>query len=395
MSLDISSSFFIIPIIEQDRYKTAFWINEKSFEFCNLVMGLKSSPYHLNVFIEKAFSQDVYNDLFPQLTPEEQKVIPKSFTEFLRSYFDDKFVFADNYVTLYACLKMVLLAARAAKIKYSIEKSSFFTTKIKILGYSFDTKDVYLTMDKLKASGFLNTKKPASLYELHSRLAAFQYQSAFLPYIKHILYPLHFLLRKKEFSWGPIEDLSWQLAKQIATLNLRLTIPEPDDDLVMTSDASKVAAAACLFRVRNNSLQLVSVTSKYFSTVDLNKHSYMLEAISLAYGLKTFAPYILNCQGKIKIFTDAKALIYAKRQSTHSILLNSTINYLSNIVSLVNVELYHLPGTVNVLADILSRAIADNLNCNLAKEHPISKQWAAVLPPLPENFGVDNKTLYK
>ncbi len=63
----------------------------------------------------------------------------------------------------------------------------------------------------------------------------------------------------------------------------------------------------------------------------------MLEAISLAYGLKTFAPYILNCQGKVKIFTDAKALIYAKRQSTHSILLNSTINYLSNIVSLVNV----------------------------------------------------------
>ncbi len=252
------------------------------------------------------------------------------FDHYLRSYFDDKFIFADNYESLYVCFKMVLMAARKAKIKYSIEKSSFFTTKLKILGYSFDTKDEHLTMDKLKASGFLNTKKPSSLYELQSRLAAFQYQSSFLPYIKHILYPLHFLLRKKEFTWGPIEELSWQLAKQLATLNLRLTIPDPEDDLVLTSDASKIAAAACLFRVKNNKLQLVSVTSKYFSTVDLNKHSYMLEAISLAYGLKTFAPYILNCQGKVKIFTDAKALIYAKRQSTHSILLNSTINYLSN-----------------------------------------------------------------
>ena len=58
-------------------------------------------------------------------------------------------------------------------------------------------------------------------------------------------------------------------------------------------------------------------------------------------------------------------------------------------------ELYHLPGAVNVLADVLSRAIADNLNNKMPKEHPISKQWAKVLPPIPENFGVDHGTLYK
>ena len=182
VSLDISSSFFIIPIAEEDRYKTAFWVNNLAFEFANLVMGLKSSPYHLNKFIEKAFSQEVHNELLKQLPADQQKLVPPSFEHYLRSYFDDKFIFADTYESLYVCFKMVLMAARKAKIKYSIEKSSFFTTKLKILGYSFDTKDVHLTMDKLKASGFLNTKKPSSLYELHSRLAAFQYQSSFLPY---------------------------------------------------------------------------------------------------------------------------------------------------------------------------------------------------------------------
>lgn len=121
----------------------------------------------------------------------------------------------------------------------------------------------------------------------------------------------------------------------------------------------------------------------------------MLEAISLAYALKVFSPYLLNCQGTIKIFTDAKGLIYAKRMSTHSILLNNTLNYLTNFVSLLNVELYHLPGSVNVLADILSRAISDNLNCNLPKEHPISKQWAKVIPPISETFSVTKDTLYK
>jgi dUTPase len=50
---------------------------------------------------------------------------------------------------------------------------------------------------------------------------------------------------------------------------------------------------------------------------------------------------------------------------------------------------------VNVLADVLSRAIADNLNNKMPKEHPISKQWAKVLSPIPENFGVSHNILYK
>ena len=204
-----------------------------------------------------------------------------------------------------------------------------------------------------------------------------------------------FLLRKKAFSWGPIEETSWQLAKQLASLNICLTIPDPSDNLVLTTDASKVAVAACLFRERNNQLELVAVSSKYFATTDLNKSSYMLEAISLAYAFKIFAPYILNCTAKIKVFTDAKSLIFLKRNATHTILLNSTLQYLINFVSLVNVELYHLPGNVNVLADVLSRAIADNLNCNLTKEHPLSRQWAKVLPPIPEKFSISHETLYK
>jgi hypothetical protein len=76
-------------------------------------------------------------------------------------------------------------------------------------------------------------------------------------------------------------------------------------------------------------------------------------------------------------------------------MLNSTLNYLTNLVSLVNVDLYHLPGSVFVLADVLSRAICENLQCSLPKEHPLSKQWAKVLRPIPEKFMVDHETLFK
>jgi len=395
VSLDISSSFFIIPIRPEDRYKTAFWVNENSFEFNACVMGLKSSPYHLNKFLALAYSPEAYKIAFEELSEEEKKLVPEKFEDFIKNYFDDFFVYASNYDILYACLKLVLIASRRAKIKFSIEKSVFFTTTFKILGYQFDTSQTILAMDKLKASALINMKKPSSLYELHSRLASFQYQSHFLPFLKHIIYPLHFLLRKKDFNWGPIEEQSWQQAKALVSMSLKLTIPDPEDELVLTTDASKIAASACLFRVKDGQLQIVSVSSKYFSTADLNKNSYTLESISLAYALKVFAPYLLNCVNKIKIFTDAKSLIYAKRMSTHSILMNNTLNYLTNFVSLLDVELYHIPGSVNVLADVLSRAVADNLNCSLPREHPLSRTWAKHLPPLPENLTATRDVLYK
>jgi dUTPase len=358
-------------------------------------MGLKSSPYHLKMFMNIVFSQEQFDKLKEQLSQAERDMLPSGFTEIVISYFDDCFVFADTYEQLLVCFKLCLMAARQAKIKFSIEKTTFFTTKIKVLGYSFDTKDALLTMDRLKSSAISNMKKPSSLFELHSRLCAFQYQSMFLPYLKHILYPLHYMLRKREWHWGQVEEEAWTIAKQLSALGLKLTIPDAADDLVLTTDASKVAASACLFRVKDNKLDLVAVNSKYFNVTDLNKCSYVLESIALAYGLKVFASYILNCEGKIRVFTDARSLIYCKRNSTHSILLNSTLNYLTNFVTLTNMEIYHLPGDVNILADVMSRAIADNLNCALNREHPISKQWAKEIPPIPDNFSVDRDTLFK
>lgn len=62
---------------------------------------------------------------------------------------------------------------------------------------------------------------------------------------------------------------------------------------------------------------------------------------------------------------------------------------------MANIEIYHVPGEMNICADLLSRAISENLNCALQRDHPISKKWAKHLPPIRDNFSVDNETLFK
>jgi dUTPase len=394
ISLKISSSS-MIPIKKEDRYKTAFWVNQDSYEFNNLIPDLKITNYHINIFMSIAFSQDVFDKIKATLEKHEQELLPDSFTKMLCTYFNNIYLYSNTYEELYVALKVLLIAATEAKIKFDCKNSKFFTTNVTLMGYELNTSKVQLTMDKLKSSGILNTKKPSSLNELHSRLASFQYQSKFLPYLQHILYPLNFLLLKKVFTWGPVEERAWTTAKALSALDLRLSIPNPEDELVLTTDASKIAVAGCLFRVHNGKLELIATHSKYLNQSDLGKCSYVLESISLAYALKAFSAYLFNCQARIKIFTDAKSLIYSKRMSNHSTLLNSTLNYISNFVSLLPVEIFHIPGSINLLADVLSRAINDNLNCSVPKEHPISRKWAQVLPPLPSNFGIDQDTLYK
>ena len=62
----------------------------------------------------------------------------------MKSYFDDCFVYADTYEQLLIAFKLVLVAARKAKIKFSIEKSTFFCTELKVLGYTFNTENAVL-----------------------------------------------------------------------------------------------------------------------------------------------------------------------------------------------------------------------------------------------------------
>ncbi len=96
ISMDISSAFFIIPIREEDRHKTALWGNDKVFKFNVAVMGLKSSPYHLNKFIKRAFNDKTYRLLAKQIPPEERDFLPNSFQEIFISYFNNFFVYTDD-----------------------------------------------------------------------------------------------------------------------------------------------------------------------------------------------------------------------------------------------------------------------------------------------------------
>ena len=45
--------------------------------------------------------------------------------------------------------------------------------------------------------------------------------------------PITSFIAKRRITWGQVEEESWQMLKAISTKNLRLTIPDPMDNLIM------------------------------------------------------------------------------------------------------------------------------------------------------------------
>ena len=75
VGLDISSSFFIILIREEDKHKMSFRVNNMAYEFNILVMGLKSSLYHLKKFIDLMFSEKAYKQQIQKLSSTKRDLL--------------------------------------------------------------------------------------------------------------------------------------------------------------------------------------------------------------------------------------------------------------------------------------------------------------------------------
>jgi hypothetical protein len=116
---------------------------------------------------------------------------------------------------------------------------------------------------------------------------------------------LNQILRSGTLSWTQEADDAWENIKARITLDIRLTIPKKDDQLLITTDASKVACSCILWVCRRNDIKLVGCYSKLFSHADSLKNIHFKETYALVNAFSHFRPYLLNTSLPMIVFTDA------------------------------------------------------------------------------------------
>jgi len=394
-TVDANQAYWHLTLAPQSRSYTAFYLQGRTLQFCRMPQGLTSAPGCWDRAMSVIFSPKTMSQVKEKhLTQAEADQLPESFEDFFDYYQDDSWIFSDDNESHLIHLKAVLAAYLIHDIKLSPKKSAFFPESFKILGVSLTPQASELALDKVKALSILEWEKPDSLYTLQSRLYALNYWMKFIPALAEIKFPLQQIVRSQIFSWNVEADLAWQRIKALIALDVRLTIPEREEQLLITTDASKIACSCILWVYRKESLRVVGCYSKLFSHTDSLKSIHFKETYALVLAFDHFKPYLLNTHKSVIVFTDARALMWVGRNREYSIACNGLVNKLAKIQLEIPHVVYSVPSEVNFLADIFSRAFSTSRFLEKS-QFALSKIQANTLPPLIEPFMASEEALYR
>jgi len=394
--MDANQAYWHLLLCPESRPYTCFWLRNRVMQFNRMVQGLASAPACWDQAMSIIFSPQTMSQIKKSLPLEEASQLPDDFDSFFAYWQDDSWIYTDPDLPELHLLhvKAVLHAYKLNDIKISPNKSTFFPESFKILGVSFSPQESELALDKVKAQSILEWEKPDSLYTLQSRLYALNYWTKFIPNLAEIKYPLNQILRSGIFSWTKEADDAWESIKALIALDIRLTIPNRDEQLLLTTDASKIACSCILWVFRNGNLKVVGCYSKLFSHADSLKNIHFKETFALVQAFKHFRPYLLNSTKTIVVFTDARSLIWVSRNREYSIACNGLVNKLARIQLEIPHKIFSVPSEVNYLADLFSRAF--NTSRFLDKsQFALSKVQANKIPPLCDPFVLDEVALYQ
>ncbi len=378
-SVDANITYWHLVLDPEWRSYTASYLKNKKMQFCRMPQGFASAPACWDEAMARIFSPKTMRRIKAMLNSKEADQLPASFEDFFTYYQDDSWIFSDAEEIHLLHVKVVLMAYKMFDIKRSPNKSTFFPESFKILGVTITPGSCELALDRVKAQSILDWEKPDSLYTLQSRLYALNYWTKFIPALAELKFPLQQIIRSQIFTWNEEADLAWQRIKAIIALDIRLTIPEQDEQLVLTTDASKIACSCILWVYREGSLRVVGCYSKLFSHTDSLKSIHFKETYAMVLAFDHFKAYLLNTQKSVIVFTDARALMWVGRNREYSIACNGLVNKLAKIQLEPHV-VYSVPSEVNYLADIFSRAFTTSRFLDKS-EFALSKALGQQTPP--------------
>ena len=399
-NFDLVNAFFNIELEKQSRRYCAFFFEKEKFQFARLTQGLNSSPAALAKLLSLMFDDEVFNTAYRTLSEKEQSIIATKYTkysQFIMWYFDDIWLSTSGDIEEHlVCLKLLFEALKYGGVLLSPKKCTLFSPEVNVLGLTVQTMTGNILLDYKRGMSFVTMARPNSLYELSSRLSSMNYFRQFLPKLKEITTIFYTMLKENKFRWTELEEAAWVRLKAVILLDIKLTIPAPSEQLLVTCDASNMASSQCLWVLRNGRLHLVSTNSKLFGPGQFRKPIHYKETMSLMFAIKTFYPYLLMTEKRVIFFTDARNLLVLNRSREHSILAGSLTEFIQRTCMIFQFVIYSIPSQINWMSDLCSRSMTTSRYIDEKKSrYTISKDYLEYLPTIDFNLNISENILLK
>ena len=330
-TFDMLKGFFQVPLTQRAREISAFVTPSGLYQYKVMPFGMKNAP---------ATFQRMVNKLVRDIDGCE-------------GYIDDVVIYSDNWSDHIRQIKRFFQIMREAKLTINLMKSEFGKATVKYLGHIVGQGQVRPLDAKIQT--IAKFPIPTSRKELARFLGMAGYYRNFCLNFSEIAAPLTNLLSKKvKFVWTDDCQLAFDKVKLLLQKSPVLKSADYEKPFKLIIDSSDVGTGSVLVQEASDGLDHpVSYFSKKFLKYQKNYSMVEKETLGLVLALEHFDVYLGSTPFKIKVYTDHNPLTFLKTMKNK----NQRLVRWSLALQEYNLEIQHIPGSENVVADALSRCI--------------------------------------
>ena len=330
-TFDMLKGYWQVPLTQRAREISAFVTPSGLYQYKVMPFGMKNAP---------ATFQRMVNKLVRDIDGCE-------------GYIDDVVIFSDNWSDHIRQIERFFQIMREAKLTINLMKSEFGKATVKYLGHIVGQGQVRPLDAKIQT--IVKYPIPTSRKELARFLGMAGYYRNFCLNFSDIAAPLTNLLSKKvKFVWTDDCQLAFDKVKLLLQKSPVLKSPDYEKPFKLIIDSSDVGTGSVLVQEASDGLDHpVSYFSKKFLKYQKNYSVVEKETLGLVLALEHFDVYLGSTPFKIKVYTDHNPLTFLKTMKNK----NQRLVRWSLALQEYNLEIQHIPGSENVVADALSRCI--------------------------------------
>ena len=284
--IDIKDGYFNIELKKEHRHKTAFYFNNRLYQYTRMPQGFKNS----GAIFQRIMDNILKDDLGVRCT----------------CYMDDIVVFGVTEKEHDINLEIILNKLEDANLSVNSRKLQYKQNIIKFLGSVTDGTEIRPKTEARYKSNKL--EEPKSRKELQRILGFYNFYRKFIKNYSKIAAPLYELLEsQKEYMWNDEHRNILNKIKEIFNSDVKISIPNYNHTFILTTDASQNGLGFILEQIDDeNNIKVIDWGSKKLTKSEQKWTITEKELLAVCLGVEHFSYYLKNRY--FKIYTDHKAI---------------------------------------------------------------------------------------